>query len=173
MTNRRMRFVSSRRIHPTMISLRLLSLLTLSFSIAFPAFAEEPTNKVCPIMTEDESDVEAKVTYEGKDIYFCCSPCVKQFKADPDYYVALFQAMKSVPAVRDVKMAKEVKLLEQRFCPFSTKRLVGPSSPSAEYKGVKVYFSKPGHLKTWQADPDLYAKEGVAKGTLPQLKGKI
>ncbi len=135
--------------------------------------AAEPTNKLCPIMTEDEADVEATVSYQGKEIAFCCSPCVKQFKADPDYYVTLFQAMKSVPAVQDVKVPGDVKLLEQRFCPFSTRRLVGPSSPSAEYKGVKVYFSKPGHLTTWQADPDFYAKKGVASGFLPQLKGKI
>lgn len=152
---------------------RLLTFLFLSLAMASPAFTDEPTNKICPIMTEDESDVEAKVSYQGKDIYFCCSPCVKQFKADPDYYVTLFQEMKSVPAVQDLKVSSGVKLLEQRFCPFSDKRLVGPSSPSAEYKGVKVYFSKPGHLKTWQADPDFYAKKGIESGLLPQLKGKI
>ncbi len=135
--------------------------------------ADEPSNKLCPIMTEDEAVAEAKVAYQGKDIYFCCSPCVKQFKRDPDYYVALFQEMKSVPAVQEVKVPDGIELLEQRFCPFSTKRLVGPSSPSTEYKSVKIYFSKPGHLRTWNADPDGYAKEAVAKGLLPQLEGKI
>lgn len=135
--------------------------------------AEGPANKICPIMTEDEAVPEAKVAYQGKDIYFCCSPCVKQFKRDPDYYVALFQEMKSVPAVQEVKMPGGIQLLAQRFCPFSTKRLIGPSSPSTEYKGVKIYFSKPGHLRTWNADPDGYAKEAVAKGLLPQLKGKL
>lgn len=152
---------------------RRLSSLILAIFAASAVLAEEPGNKICPIMTEDDADVEAKVSYQGKDIFFCCSPCVKQFKAEPDYYVKLFQEMKSVPAVQDVKVTGDVKLLEQRFCPFSTKRLVGPASPSAEYKGVKVYFSKPGHLKTWQADPDGYAKDAVAKGLLPQLKGKI
>ena len=87
--------------------------------------------------------------------------------------MALFQTMKSVPAVQDMKVTGDVKLLEQRFCPFSDKRLVGPACPSIEYKGIKVYFSKPGHLKSWEADPDKYAKEAYAKGLLPQLKGKI
>lgn len=146
---------------------------SVAFALAAPAHAEELTNKVCPIMTEDEADVEAKVTYQGKDIFFCCSPCVKQFNKKPDYYVALFQAMKSVPAVQDMKVTGDVKLLEQRFCPFSNKRLVGPACPSIEYKGIKVYFSKPGHLKSWEADPEKYAKEAYAKGLLPQLKGKI
>lgn len=146
---------------------------SVTFVLAPLAHAEELANKICPIMTEDEADVEAKVTYHGKDIFFCCSPCVKQFNKEPDYYVALFQAMKSVPAVQDMKVTGEVKLLEQRFCPFSEKRLVGPACPSIEYKSVKVYFSKPGHLKSWEADPDKYAKEAYAKGLLPQLKGKI
>lgn len=156
----------------TKLALPHLFLGALLF-VSAPAHAEEPANKICPIMTEDDADVEAKVTYQGKDIFFCCSPCVKQFNKEPDYYVALFQDMKSVPAVQDLKVAGEVHLLEQRFCPFSDKRLVGPASPSVEYKGVKVYFSKPGHLKTWEADPDKYAKEAVAKGLLPQLKGKV
>ncbi len=135
--------------------------------------AEEPANKICPIMTEDDADVEAKITYQGKDIYFCCSPCMKQFNKEPDYYVALFQEMKSVPAVQDLKVPGDIKLIEQRFCPFSDKRLIGPASPSVDYKGVKVYFSKPGHVKSWEAAPDKYAKEAFDKGLLPQLKGKV
>jgi YHS domain-containing protein len=147
--------------------------LLLSTFVCLSLGAEEPANKICPIMTEDEADVEAKVTYKGKDIFFCCSPCIKQFNKEPDYYVALFQAMKTVPAVQDLQVPADVKLLDQRYCPFSTDRLVGPASPSVEYKGVKIYFSKPGHLKSWDADPDKYAKEAFDKGLLPQLKGKI
>lgn len=150
-----------------------LAPLALAFACTASLRAEEPANKVCPIMTEDDADAEAKVSYQGKDIFFCCSPCVKQFNKEPDYYVALFQEMKSVPAVQGVKVAGDVKLLEQRFCPFSDKRLIGPSCPSVDYKGMKVYFSKPGHLKSWEAAPDKYAKEAYDKGLLPQLKGKI
>ncbi|HSJ02939.1 MAG: hypothetical protein ACAI34_14010 [Verrucomicrobium sp.] len=135
--------------------------------------AADGPNKGCPIMTEDEADPEEKVTYQGKDIFFCCGPCVKQFKSEPDYYAALFKEMKSVPALEGVTVPGNVKLLEQRFCPFTPTRLVGPASTSVEYKGVKVYFSKPGHLKTWELNPNQHAKEAVAKGLLPQLKGKL
>ncbi len=154
-----------------------LKFLLIPVAMAFAGLssvkAEEPSNKICPIMTEDDADAEIKVSYQGKDIFFCCSPCVKQFKKEPDYYVAVFQEQKSVPAVQDLKVAGDVKLLEQRFCPFSTKRIVGPSCPTVDYKGTKVYLSKPGHVKTWEADPDKYAKEAFDKGLLPQLKGKI
>ncbi len=157
----------------TILSIPRLLILPAVALLAVPAFAEEPSNKTCPIMTGEETDVEEKVTYQDKDIYFCCGPCVKQFKQDPDYYVTLFQEMKSVPAVQDLKVPGKVELLEQRYCPFAPERLVGPSSPSAEYKGVKVYFSTNKHLKAWEADPDGSAKKAVADGHLPQLKGKV
>jgi len=78
-----------------------------------------------------------------------------------------------VPAVQDLKVPGDVKLLEQRFCPISTERLIGPASPSVDYKGVKVYLSKPGNVTTWTENPDKFAKEAFEKGLLPQLKGKI
>lgn len=154
------------------VFLLLTTVCALPFLAATPLQAADP-NKKCPIMTDDEADIEEKVTYQGKDIYFCCGPCVKQFKAEPDYYAALFKEMKSVPELDGVTVPGSVKLLEQRFCPVSNTRLVGPASPSVEYKGVKVYLSKPGNVKTWEQDPDKYAKEAVAKGLLPQLKGKV
>lgn len=148
-------------------------LLPCLAALAITSFATAADAGKCPIMTGDEADPEITVTYQGKDIHFCCSPCVKQFKKEPDYYVAVFQAMKSVPAVQDLKVPAEVKLLEQRFCPITPDRLIGPASPSVEYKGVKVYLSKPGSVTVWNNDPDKAAKEGFEKGLLPQLKGKI
>lgn len=154
------------------VFLLFTTVFALSFAVATPLRAAEP-NKKCPIMTEDEADLEEKVAYQGKEIFFCCGPCVKQFKAEPDYYVALFKEMKSIPELEDVTVPGNVKLLEQRFCPLSTTRLVGPACPSVEYKGAKVYLSKASHLKKWEQDPDKHAKEAFAKGLLPQLKGKM
>ncbi len=130
-------------------------------------------NPKCPIMTQDEADTDITVSYQGIEIAFCCSPCVKQFKKEPDYYAKLFQEMGSVPQLKDVKVPGEVTLLVQRFCPFSTDRLIGPASPSVEYRGVKIYLSKPGHVTTWEAEPDKHARHGFEKGLLPQLAGKL
>lgn len=154
------------------VFLLLATVCALPFVAATSLHAADP-NRKCPIMTDDEADTEEKVSYQGKDIFFCCGPCVKQFKAEPDYYAALFKEMKSVPELDGVTVPGSVKLLEQRFCPLSSTRLVGPASPSVEYKGVKVYLSKAAHVKTWEQDPDKNAKEAVAKGLLPQLKGKV
>lgn len=150
----------------------LLAALALLPCHPQPALAN-PGNANCPIMTADEADPDTTVSYQGIEIAFCCGPCVKQFKKEPDYYAKLFQEMGSVPQLQGVKVPDGVTLLPQRFCPFSTDRLVGPSSPSVEYRGVKIYLSKPGHVATWQAEPDKHARHAFEKGLLPQLKGKL
>ena len=148
------------------------TLLTCLLAFVTATLFAEP-NKACPIMTQDEADSDIKVSYQGRDIHFCCSPCVMQFNKEPDYYVAVFQAMKTVPAVQDLKVRGDIKLLEQRFCPVSQERLVGPASPSVEYMGVKIYLCKPGSVNVWSTNPDKFAKEAFEKGLLPQLKGKL
>ncbi len=164
--------VITRRVH--LKSMRgLLALLTALSGRPLLLTAAEPPNSKCPIMTEDEADPDATVSYQGVDIAFCCGPCIRQFKKEPDYYVKLFQEMKSVPQVQNLKVPDEVKLLEQRFCPFSTERVIGPACPSADFKGVKIYLSKPGHLATWNEEPEKHAREAFAKGLLPQLQGKL
>lgn len=137
------------------------------------AHATEGLNPRCPIMTGDDADEEITVKHRGIKIAFCCGPCVKQFKKEPDYYLRLFQEMKSVPQAQALTLPEDVRLLEQRFCPFSTGRLIGPASPSVEYRGVKIYLSKPGHVSTWNTEPDKHARAAFEKGLLPQLKAQL
>lgn len=148
-------------------------LLTLSLGATAALAEDKLPNAKCPLMTEDAAETDHKISYQGKDIYLCCGTCEKQWAKDPDYYAALGRELKLLPQLNDLKSPATVKLLEQRFCPFTTTRLVGPSSPSTEYKGVKIYFSKPGHLRTFNENPDKFAKEAFDKGLLPQLKGKL
>ncbi len=159
---------------PSTFLKRPVSLLVTALALlASQPGAVLAANPVCPIMTEDEADPEVTVNYKGVDIAFCCSPCVKQFKKEPDYYAKLFQEMGSVPELKSVEVPASVVLLDQRYCPFSTDRLIGPQSPAVEYRGVTIYLSKPGHVATWQADPDKHARHGFEKGLLPQLKDKL
>jgi YHS domain-containing protein len=160
-------------MNPSSLASSVFALTLLLAAPSTPVSAADGGNKLCPIMTEDEVDSEEQVTYQGIEISFCCGPCVKQFNGEPDYYAALFKEMKSVPGLVGVQVPGNIKLLEQRYCPLTPTRLVGPASPAVEYKGVKVYLSKPAHVKKWEADPDAHAKAGVAKGLLPQLAGKV
>lgn len=153
---------------------RLIRLLPLACVAALiHAHAAGGLNPRCPIMTGDDADGEITVKHRGIEIAFCCGPCVRQFKKEPDYYLRLFQEMQSVHQAQALALPENVRLLEQRFCPFSTARLVGPASPSVEYRGVKIYLSKPGHVATWNAEPDKHARAAFEKGLLPQLKGRL
>lgn len=153
---------------------KLFVSIVLTFGAVPGLFAEDAGTKKCPIMTNKSiSDADNKITYQGKDFYVCCGPCEKQFKKDADYLVTVFKEMKTVSALADTSVPAGVKLLEQRFCPFSSSRLISPSCPTVEYKGVTIYLSKPGHVRTWNENPDQCAKEAFEKGLLPQLKGKI
>lgn len=153
----------------------ILILLPATLAALSPiAHAEDNLpNAKCPLMIDDDAETDHKISYQGKDIFLCCGTCEKQWAKDPDYYAALAKEMKLLPQLASVPTPATVKLLEQRFCPFTTDRLIGPSCPSVEYKGVAIYFSKPGHLRTWNESPDKYAQEAFAKGLLPQLKGKM
>jgi YHS domain-containing protein len=162
-----------KRLKDTFFAMTARLMLAMLLTALSPTPAAETGNEKCPIMTDEDADADIKVGYQDTFIHFCCSPCVKQFKKEPDYYVALFQAMKSVPSVQNIKVPDGIRLLEQRFCPFSSTRLIGPASPAVEYKGVKIYLSKPGHVTAWNEAPEKHAREGFAKGLLPQLKGKL
>ncbi|MEM7395061.1 MAG: hypothetical protein AAF492_22245, partial [Verrucomicrobiota bacterium] len=67
----------------------------------------------------------------------------------------------------------EVKLLAQRFCPLRPTAIVGPESPSIEYKGKKIYFFKKRDIeRKWATDPDGHFKKAREAGLLPQFDEK-
>jgi len=53
-----------------------------------PAADATPVNKFCPVESDDEIDPTVTIVYKGQTIAFCCKDCVKDFKKDPDKYLA-------------------------------------------------------------------------------------
>jgi YHS domain-containing protein len=63
-----------------------------------PLGAAEPTtapatqpvifNKVCPVTKEAVDPKVPTFEYKGKTIGFCCADCIKDFKANPEKYMA-------------------------------------------------------------------------------------
>ncbi len=51
------------------------------------AIAQPPVNKMCPVMTLEETDPAITTQYRGKTIGFCCDICLKKFKVNPEQYV--------------------------------------------------------------------------------------
>ncbi|MFC1851198.1 hypothetical protein ACFL27_13465 [candidate division CSSED10-310 bacterium] len=70
----------------------LMLVLLLAFFLSGLAVAEEKTSELkpqtkCPVMGGDVNK-EVFTDHDGQRIYFCCSECIKEFKKDPDKYLA-------------------------------------------------------------------------------------
>ena len=144
----------------------------LAFLLLLPTLlAAGEKNEKCPLMTEDDIDEEQLVEYEGVKVFFCCQECRKAFNANPNYVVkASLDLLPQFAELKDKLKLDEVKLLPQKFCPIQKKYLVTPSSPTVDYKGVKIYLWDEDAVKTWNADPDGCARRAREAGLLPQLE---
>ena len=62
----------------------------LAFAFGSPVDAKEPNQEKCPVLS---SPVNKKIytDYQGKRIYFCCPPCIQEFKKNPDKYMKQFE----------------------------------------------------------------------------------
>ena len=134
--------------------------------------AKEQT--ICPIMIDSEIDEEEVVEYEGVKIYMCCGSCVKAWDKNPKYYLKAGIEQKLLPQFPDMtEKLKDVKLMPQRFCPLRNECIVGPESPSVEYKGKKIYFFKERDIeRKWTPKAEEIFAEARAKGLLPQFDEK-
>lgn len=152
---------------------RLATLVVAGVSLS--GFAAEPANKLCPIMTDDEIDAEYTVDSGGVPVGLCCGKCDKLWKKNEKYYIKAALELGLLPQFKGKEAElglDKVELMKQRFCPFNTKTLVTPDSPSVEYKGQKVYFFNAAAQRKWETAPDESAEKAIKAGLLPQLAGK-
>jgi hypothetical protein len=57
--------------------------------------AATAVNKICAVEGGDHTvDPDFFVMYKSQKIGFCCEDCIKEFKADPEKYVAQLKARK-------------------------------------------------------------------------------
>jgi YHS domain-containing protein len=68
------------------IFVAIVLVVTLALAIGPAVDAKEPNQVKCPVLG---SPVNKRIytDYEGKRIYFCCPPCIRKFKNDPDKYM--------------------------------------------------------------------------------------
>ena len=126
--------------------------------LGITAFAADlPKQKTCPLMIEEEIDLEdfETVTYKGVKVLTCCSTCKKMWAQNPDYFAVV--SVKQAPQLAKVA-SRKIKPMKQLFCPVYTDTRVHPKSPSIEFKGKKVYFCKDRAMKRFQANPAKYVK---------------
>jgi len=66
------------------VSVALVFALAIVFSSA--SFAKEPNQKMCPVVG-GMVNKNIYTDYQGKRIYFCCPPCIPEFKKNPEKYM--------------------------------------------------------------------------------------
>ena len=153
------------------VVMRLL-LVFVALLLAAPLIADE-RNEKCPLMTGDDIDEEQLVEYEGVKVWFCCQHCRKIWNRNQKYIIkASLDLLPQFDALKDRLALDKVDLLPQRFCPVNPDHLVTPDSPTVEFRGEKVRLWDEDAVKTWNKDPEGWAKRAIAAGLLPQFAPK-
>jgi YHS domain-containing protein len=116
----------------------------------------------CPIMTQTKVYPEdPEVTYRGVRVKLCCASCVRKWQVDPEAYLD----PELVPGLKALdKLPK--RTIPQKYCPVDPERVVSSKDPTAEYRGVIVWFFNQSARRAFLADPEKYANPKI----LPQLK---
>jgi YHS domain-containing protein len=134
----------------------ILPELSLEELLAFSALAREaPKQTRCPLMVDDEIDMEEFVVFKGVKVYMCCGSCKETWAKNPEYFAVVCQ--KQAPQLKAVA-SKEIKPLRQLFCPVYANMRVHPKSLFIEHEGRTIYFSKKRAVSRFQANPKKYLK---------------
>ena len=65
---------------------------------------ESDINVMCPVLQDREADSDYAITYNGKEIHFCCSECVMEFEENPAIYE------NAVPQLQDLPLRHRLQL---------------------------------------------------------------
>jgi YHS domain-containing protein len=61
-------------------------LMGLFLLLTSPSLAAESLNEYCPVIPDRKASARHTTVYQGKEIRFCCSNCVKEFEENPQVY---------------------------------------------------------------------------------------
>ena len=66
----------------------LLATVCLAFLFAvMPTKGGDLSNQYCPVTTSELAEEQFSVDYQGRQIYFCCNKCKKDFLSNPETYL--------------------------------------------------------------------------------------
>ena len=83
---------------PRLLSRLRAAVFALLASGGFVARAQEPVNKMCPVMTLEEIDPAIRTEYQGMIVAFCCDTCLKKFQANPERYAGQLDVYRTAEA---------------------------------------------------------------------------
>ena len=130
--------------------------LSAGFLLTCSVLAQEvPKQTLCPLMVDDEIDIEEFVVFKGMKVFMCCGSCKETWDKNPEYFAVVCQ--EQAPQLKAVA-SKKVKPLKQLFCPVYADVRVHPKSLSIEHEGRTIYFSKKRAVSRFKANPKKYLK---------------
>ena len=138
------------------MKIALFPVLFAGFLLACSALVQEaPKQTLCPLMVDDEIDLEEFVVFKGVKVFMCCGSCKETWDKNPEYFAVVCQ--EQAPQLKAVA-SKEIKPLKQLFCPVYADLRVHPKSLSIEHEGRTIYFSKKRAVSRFKANPKKYLK---------------
>ena len=108
---------------------------------------ETISQTICPVMGNPVSK-DVYTDHNGKRVYFCCEPCIKAFKEEPDKYLDKLKAE---------GVTLEDAPIEQTTCPVSGKPI--NSAIYTDHQGERVYFCCNGCKSAFEKNPTEYLKK--------------
>jgi YHS domain-containing protein len=91
------------------------------------------------------------IDYRGKSYYFCCEPCIKDFKKDPEKYTETRGL--------SVRQPTQSEIGKRATCAGTNSTFeVNKTTPVIDYKGKSYYFCTTVALESFKKNPDGYAK---------------
>ena len=138
------------------IALASLSFLFFAFDSArsFAKGEEQKSQDLCPVMGH-KIDSKVYTDYQGRRIYFCCTECVKKFKANPAAYQTKTAAQSTVPA-SGARRQTECPVMGMKITP----------GVYIDYKGKRVSFCCPSCLEKFNANPEELIRKMEADGVV-------
>ena len=133
----------------------LLPILFASFLLVCSALAQEATKQaLCPLMVDDEIDLEEFVVFKGVKVFMCCGSCKEMWDKNREYFAVVCQ--EQAPQLKAVA-SKKIKLLKQLCCPVYANVRVHPKSLSVKHDGKTIYLSKKRAVARFQEVPQEHA----------------
>jgi YHS domain-containing protein len=128
-------------------------ILAEELAVRQPTQSEIGKTVTCPVMNSKFEVTRSTpvIDYKGMSYYFCCEPCVKEFKANPGKYAAAGELIVRQPTQSEIGKVTTCPVMKGKF-------EVTKSTPVIDYEGKSYYFCCESCIDEFKKNPDKYAK---------------
>lgn len=82
---------------PVFRILRCLLLFVIWLAVGICPTSAAETNLMCPVLQDQQATSDYAMNYKGREVRFCCSECVMEFKKHPEIYENVLPQLQDLP----------------------------------------------------------------------------